>query len=161
MYLVGFGQDSHRLEKSQKKDNPLFLGGLSFTCGLTAIANSDGDVILHAICNAISTALGGTSFSQVADPLCQQGITDSKEYLAKFVAMMQQKSYQIKNMSISVEALQPKLEKYSQHLKNSLAKLLQVSPEQVGIAFTTGEGLTAYGQGEGISCTAIVLLQHL
>ncbi len=160
MYLIGLGQDSHRLKKSHKGQT-LALAGLSFDCGLTFVANSDGDVILHSLCNALSTALGGGSFSQLADPLCAQGIVNSKIYLEKFLKKMTESSYQIQNLSLSLEGSKPKLEKYNQALKNSLANLCQIDPSRVGLAFTSGEGLNAYGLGEGIACTTIVLLKHL
>lgn len=159
LYRTGIGQDSHRLEKA-KKNEPLYLAGIPFLCGLKSVANSDGDVILHALCNALSTALGGPSFSVFADEQCQKGIIDSKVYLRHFLEQMRQAKYQLANLSISVEALQPKLEKYNLTLRKSLAQLLGVEVGQIGLAFTSGEGLTACGDGDGISVTVNILLEH-
>ncbi len=159
MWRVGIGQDSHRLIEAETTEK-LYLAGLPFECGLTFAANSDGDVILHALCNALSTAIGGGSLSQVADELCAQGITDSREYVKVFWQNMTTANYQIANVSISIEALQPKLEKYRELMQKSLAKILQIETSQIGIAFTTGEGLSECGQGKGISATVTILLQH-
>ncbi len=161
LFRFGIGQDSHQLTPA-KKDQTLTLAGLSFACGLTAIANSDGDVIIHALCNALSTAIGGGSFSLIADKLClEKKITDSSFYLKEFLRLITEKGYFISNISISVEALQPKLEKHSPDLCRSLAKLCQIQPDQIGLAFTTGEGLTACGQGQGISALVSVLIEHV
>ena len=160
LFLTGIGQDSHRLIEATK-DQVLSLAGLNFACGLTFVANSDGDVILHALCNAISTALGGGSLSLIADPLCsKQGIKDSKVYLQHYLQLMQEKGYHLNNLSLSIEALQPKMEKYRLLMQKSLAKLCQLEIEQVGIAFTSGENLTECGQGQGISAFVSVLLEH-
>ena len=160
LFLIGIGQDSHRLITTNDQTEKLFLGGLPFACGLKFEANSDGDIILHALCNAISTALGGGSFSTTADPLCRSGITDSKVYLQPFLQQLQQRSYRLNNLSVSVEGLQPKLEKYNLAIRKSLAHLLDLPVQFIGLAFTTGEQLTACGQGEGMSATVILLLEH-
>ncbi len=159
LFLIGIGQDSHRLITAENQEK-LFLGGLPFACGLKFEANSDGDIVLHALCNAISTALGGGSFSTIADSLCQSGVTDSKAYLQPFLQQLQQRSYRLSNLSISVEGLQPKLEKYNLAIRKSLAHLLNLPVEFIGLAFTTGEQLTACGQGEGMSATVIISLEH-
>lgn len=160
LFLIGLGQDSHRLAEATT-DQVLNLAGLEFACGLTFVANSDGDVILHALCNAISTALGGGSLSLVADKLLQEkGIKDSKVYLKHYLQLMKGKNYHLSNLSISVEALQPKLEKYRSLMQKSLAKLCQLEIEQIGIAFTSGEGLTEAGKGQGINATVSLLLEH-
>ncbi len=160
LYLIGVGQDSHRLVEATK-DQVLNLAGLDFACGLTFVANSDGDVILHALCNALSTALGGGSLSLVADQLLQEkGIKDSKVYLKHYLKVAQEKGYHLNNISISVEALQPKLEKYRLLMQKSLAKLCQLEIEQVGLAFTSGESLTECGKGQGINALVTLLLEH-
>lgn len=160
-FLVGLGQDSHQLLPA-KKNQTLSLAGLQFACGLTFAANSDGDVILHALCNALSTAVGGGSFSTVADHLClAEKITDSKKYLEVFLRLITEKGYLINNISVSLEALQPKLEKYRPQLQRSLANLCHLPSAQVGLAFTTGEELTDCGRGQGINCLVIISLVHV
>ena len=159
LFLIGLGQDSHRLREA-KKDETLHLAGLTFACGLVAEANSDGDVVLHALFNALSTALGGGSIGPVADPLCQQGITDSRAYLKPLIEKMRACGYTISNVSVSIEAAQPKLEPYGAAMRQSLAKILELEPHCVGIAMTSGEDLTACGRGEGIAALANVLLIH-
>ena len=80
MIRIGIGQDSHRFDENSSK--PLILGGIKISSKGGLRANSDGDVILHSLCNALSSAMGGDSLGTWADGMClQQGIKDSKKYL--------------------------------------------------------------------------------
>jgi len=161
-FRIGLGQDHHRF-LNQKLNNsgcPLTIGGFVIPDqDISFDANSDGDVILHALGNALSSALGGGSISNIADPLCQQGIYQSSAYLLPLLEQMKNAGYQIANISLSLEALRPKLETHRPDIVASLAKILSLQPNQIGLTFTTGESLTACGQGEGIAAHAIVLLQ--
>ena len=76
---AAIGQDSHRFEETPGK--PLILGGVVFPGEVGLLANSDGDVVLHAITNAVSGITGRNILGRVADEMCQSGITDSAEYL--------------------------------------------------------------------------------
>ena len=69
------------------------------------------------------------------------------------------KNMKINNVSISIEASKPKLEEYTGKIKNSLSKILKIEKEKVGIAYTTGEGLTSFGQGKGMQCFVVVCLR--
>ncbi|MBN2324176.1 MAG: 2-C-methyl-D-erythritol 2,4-cyclodiphosphate synthase [Spirochaetes bacterium] len=157
MVRVGFGTDSHRFE--EKEEKPLVLGAvkISDTGGLAA--NSDGDVILHAVFNAVSQACGGESLGYYADPLCRKGITDSVEYLKIALDMVERTGFRIGNIGVMVEAKRPR---FSQadigRMKTAIAGLLSISVGDVGITFTSGEGLTSFGRGEGILAQSIVTL---
>ncbi len=152
---TGLGVDSHRFSEAKKS---LVLGGIQISKNGGLEGNSDGDVLLHALTNAISSALGGGSLSIFADSICKQGITDSKKYLAVIVKEMRSESFEIGNISIATEGKKPKLEKHFPKIKKSLAKLLSVQVSQIGITATTGEELTSFGRGEGVQVFAIVLL---
>ena len=161
-FRLGLGQDSHRFLASANNQAgcPLILGGLTIPdLDYSFDANSDGDVILHALCNAISTALSGGSLSSVADPLCAQGIYNSSAYLQPFLEQIKNAGYQIANVSISLEVHKPRLEPYRQTITTNLAQLLAISSHQIGLSFTSGEGLTAFGRGEGIAAQALILLE--
>ena len=153
---IGLGHDSHKFSRTKKA---LFLGGLriSQTGGLEG--NSDGDVILHALTNAISSALGGGSLSTFSDPLCQKGIKDSQKYLGIILQKMRSQNFAIANLAISVEGKKPKLEKHFPRIRKNLAKLLKFEPDKIGLTATTGEGLTSFGRGEGLQVFALILLE--
>jgi 2-C-methyl-D-erythritol 2,4-cyclodiphosphate synthase len=155
-YRIGFGQDSHAFAKEKK---PLILGGfkLSNTNGLDG--NSDGDVALHALINAIASALGKGSISNFADSLCMRGVRDSKIFLAKVFKKMCAHGFELENIALGFEAHKPKLEKKFPLLRRELAKLLNLAPKKIGLTATSGEGLTSFGQGKGMQVFCVVLLK--
>lgn len=154
---VGLGLDSHPFDSRKRS---LILAGVKLSPSGGLAGNSDGDVILHSLINALSSAIGGGSISTYADSLCAKGIRDSCKYLEKVLEKLQKENSQIVNVSVALEALKPKLEKHFPKLKNSLSKLLSIPVACIGITATTGEGLTSFGRGEGIQCFVIVLLRQ-
>lgn len=157
MFRVGLGIDSHRLT-TKKSGRHLKLGGMAIG-RVKVAARSDGDVILHALCNALSQALGGSSFSKVADALWCQGISDSGSYVKVFSGEMVKAGYKLGNLGVVLEAGKPKLEMFNYAIRKQLANLLKVKEHQIGLTITSGEKLTAFGQGKGIQATVIVLLE--
>lgn len=163
MFRIGLGQDSHRIkakEEHQIANNKkgLILGGVEVSKEYYAIADSDGDVIIHSLCNGLSTAIGGGSLNTWAGPMAKVGITDSKEFLKVILKRVKDKGFKIVNVAIMVEAQRPRLEEHRPKIQASLAKLLRVKKENIGIAFTTGQDLTIFGKGEGIQAFSSVLL---
>ncbi|CAC9547756.1 2-C-methyl-D-erythritol 2,4-cyclodiphosphate synthase [uncultured Candidatus Thioglobus sp.] len=150
-FKTGLGQDSHAFENNKK---PLLLAGIDFNYTQGLGANSDGDVLLHALTNAISSLTGVNILGAKADELCQQGVTDSREYLKLALAELQ--DWDIQHVAISIECLVPKISPKIENMKNNLASLLNVSNSDIGITATTGEGLTAFGRGEGIQVLCII-----
>lgn len=158
MYRVGIGQDSHYFETTKQK--PLMLGGIKIESSHGLEGNSDGDVILHSICNAISSAIAGDSLSTWADEMCmKQGITDSREYVMYIIKKMNLLSYKIGNISIAVEAKKPIITIHLiQEMKKQIALLLQIKINQIGITFTSGKNITPFGQAKAIQVFTIVNL---
>ncbi len=150
-FKTGLGQDSHAFENNNK---PLLLAGVKFNTDQGLRANSDGDVLLHALTNAISSITGVNILGAKADELCQQHITDSREYVT--LALVDLHGWEIQHVAFSIECLQPKISPKINHMKNNLATLLSISPTDIGITATTGEGLSAFGRGEGIQVLCII-----
>jgi 2-C-methyl-D-erythritol 2,4-cyclodiphosphate synthase len=153
---TGIGQDSHRFlpEDSSK---PLVIGGVIFeeddVSGFKA--NSDGDVVLHAICNAITSLTGVLILGGLADDLClKDGITDSEVYLQE--ALKTLGSQQITHIAITIEAKKPKFKPMLQKMRENISRIMQLDSSQVGITATTGEGLTDFGCGDGVQVFVIV-----
>lgn len=157
MVRIGYGTDSHTFEDTG--DKPLVLGGVKLSDRNGLRANSDGDVILHALFNAVSQACGGESLGYYADNLCKKGITDSKEYIKVVLKMVSEIGYKINNIGIMVEAKKPRISfGDNKKMKQSIARLAGITEKDVGITFTSGEGLTAFGRGEGVLAQAVVSL---
>ena len=149
---TGLGQDSHAFEIKNYK--PLILGGVTFDHPKGLSGNSDADVILHSLTNAISSITGQNILGVEADKLCQQGITNSAEYLK--LALNDLNGWHIDHVAIAIECLMPKISPQLDALKSSIANLMNTNVNNIGITATTGEGLTAFGKGEGIQVFSII-----
>ncbi|MCD6024954.1 MAG: ispF [Fibrobacteria bacterium] len=151
---IGIGQDSHRISESREK--PFVLGGVTFDEPFCLEGNSDSDVILHAVTNAISGVTGKPVLGPVADKLCKAGDTDSATYLRIALEDLKAIGYQVSHVSISLECLRPKILPKLEALRASVAKLLGVTVADVAITATTGEGLTDFGKGLGVQAFAVL-----
>lgn len=150
---TGLGLDSHRFITGDS-DKPLVLGGVVFDDAPALSGNSDADVILHAVTDAISGVTGVTVIGAVADKLCREGITDSKVYLA--VALESLGEWRLTHVSIALECLRPKIDPKVLGLRASVAGLLGLEIADVCITATTGEQLNDVGRGLGIHASVIV-----
>jgi len=158
MSRIGIGQDSHPFEKVENK--PLILGGVKISDNGGLQGNSDGDVIIHSLCNALSSAVGGNSLGTWSDDMClKQGVKDSTKYIKYILNIIKNKNYILENISISVEAKKPYLSiDVITKIKEKLAMLLDINLDQIGITFTSGEELTAFGRSEATQVFSIVSL---
>ncbi|MEM7020230.1 MAG: 2-C-methyl-D-erythritol 2,4-cyclodiphosphate synthase [Pseudomonadota bacterium] len=154
MVKTGIGQDSHRFD-NESPMKPLILAGVEFPGECPLRGNSDADVVLHAVTNAISGITGVNIIGAVSDELClNQGITDSRVYLSESLKYLN--NLKISHVSISIECKRPKISPHIGDMKSSLATLLSITPRDVGITATSGEELTDFGKGKGIQAFAIV-----
>jgi len=154
--ISAIGQDSHRFE-SESSRKPLVLGGVVIPDAIGLAGNSDADVILHAITNAISGVSGVNILGKVSDDLClNHGIKDSRVYLEKALETLAEDKWELTHVSISVEAKYPHLSSYIDGIKRSIASILSLPIKSVGLTATTGEGLTDFGRGHGIQVFAVV-----
>jgi 2-C-methyl-D-erythritol 2,4-cyclodiphosphate synthase len=161
MQITGIGQDSHRFEETPSQ-NPCILAGLPFLDAPAFAANSDGDVILHALCNAISSVTTEPILGAKADFLClKQGITDSSKYLEIALEDLKKNKLEIVHIALAIEGKRPKLLPHYQAIRENLARLVGIEPAQVGVMATTGEELTPFGKGLGVQCFCIATFQKI
>ena len=155
---TGIGQDSHRFLPPDSS-KPCVIGGLIIEDTPGFNANSDGDVVLHAICNAISSLTGILILGNIADDIClKDGITDSEVYLKE--AMKTLGRQQVTHVAISIEAKKPKFKQLLIEMRENIARIMHLDISQVGITATSGEGLTDFGCGLGVQAFAIVTTQE-
>ncbi len=154
IFRTGIGQDSHRfLPKDSSK--LCVIGGVIFDEEVGLAADSDGDVVYHAICNAITSLTGIPILGGIAMELCKKnGITDSSVYLKKACESL--KLQKIVHVAISIEAKRPRIQKKIDEMRENISKLLQIDRKQVGITVTSGDGLTDFGCGDGVQCFCIL-----
>jgi 2-C-methyl-D-erythritol 2,4-cyclodiphosphate synthase len=151
---VGIGQDSHRFLPPDST-KPCVIGGLIFEDTPGLAADSDGDVIFHAICNAITSLTGVPILGGIAIDLCHKdGITDSQVYLER--AMQTLGKQKIEHVALTVEGKRPRFQARNLEMRQKIASVLRLDISQVGLTATSGDGLTDFGCGDGLQCFCIL-----
>lgn len=153
---IGQSTDIHRLESGL----PLILGGLRIESEKGCVAHSDGDVLVHAITEAIIGALGlgdlGTFFSDTDD---KNKNRSSLEMLEEINAVMHKEGYRINNIDTLIIIEKPKLKEFTKNIKNNIANSLQIDCNLINIKATCGERIGFIGREEGVVAQAIVLIE--
>ena len=158
-FRIGHGFDVHRFAPRHDPSRPLLLGGVKLPDALSIEAHSDGDVIIHALCDALLGALGagdiGEHFSD-QDP-AYQGI-NSMHLLQAVMGKVSAAAMQVVNADLTVIAQTPKLAPHRAAMCKTLAAALSIPAARLSIKATTTENLGYIGRKEGIACHAVVLL---
>jgi 2-C-methyl-D-erythritol 2,4-cyclodiphosphate synthase len=152
---IGFGFDVHAFGPG----DAMWLGGIRISHDRGVIAHSDGDVLLHALCDALLGAAGLGDVGQLfpdTDPHFR-GIS-SGVLVEEVRGRIEDRGYAIGNVDLTLIAEAPRLAPYRDAVRASIATLLGVEPEQVSVKATTTEALGFLGRGEGIAAQAAVLL---
>ncbi len=154
-FRIGNGYDVHALAEGL----PLRLGGVDIESPVGCVAHSDGDVPIHALCDAILGALAlgdiGKHFPDTSDEF--RGI-DSCILLERTMALAAEAGYRIGNADITVALQRPRLAPYIERMRERLAGLMSAPVDAVSVKATTTEKLGFVGRGEGCEAYAVVLL---
>lgn len=152
-FRVGFGYDSHKFAP----DRPLVIGGIRIPFEMGLAAHSDGDVLIHALCDALLGAAAlkdiGTHFP---DNDQQFRNIDSTLLLSKVVALLRDRGWTVNNVDCTLVLEQPKMKPYIDPIVNRLASILNIDPSRLSIKAKTNEKMGFVGRGEGVVATAIV-----
>jgi 2-C-methyl-D-erythritol 2,4-cyclodiphosphate synthase len=152
---IGNGYDIHRLVS----DRPLILGGVKIPHEVGLLGHSDADVLTHAIMDAMLGALSLGDIGHYFPPHDPQWAgADSLMLLAQVDKLIRDRGWQIGNIDSVVVAERPKLKPHIEKMRDKVAGVLHLSPNQVGIKATTNEKLGPVGREEGICAYAVVLL---
>lgn len=152
---IGHGFDVHKFGG----EGPCTLGGVKVPYEQGLIAHSDGDVVLHAVCDALlgSLALGDIGhFYPDNDP--QYKNIDSMLLLRDVYKKIVEKGYKVNNLDVTILAQAPKLAPFEMQMRENIANVLEVTIDDVGIKATTTEKLGFVGRKEGIAVEAVVLI---
>ncbi len=152
---VGHGFDLHRLEPGRT----LIIGGVHVEHDVGYAAHSDGDVVYHAVTDAVLGALGQDDLGQLFpddDPKWQGA--DSRLFVAEAVRRMRAAGCAVGNLDVTVILQQPRLSPHKQAIRANLAGLLGCDPSRVNVKGKTHEHVDALGQGRAIACHVVVLL---
>jgi len=157
---IGHGIDVHKFAESYLDDKPLKLAGLTIPDNYSLLAHSDGDVVLHAICDAILGACAAGDIGQHFPNTDEQfANADSSQLLEQVLQIANKNQMQIINLDVTVIAQVPILAPYRQEMVASLCVLLSLDSDRVNLKATTTERLGYIGKEEGIACHAIILME--
>lgn len=152
---IGQGYDVHQLVEGRK----LIMGGVDIPHTRGLLGHSDADVLAHAVADALLGGVRGGDIGKLfpdTDPAYEGA--DSMKLLAAVAGFVRERGYEILDVDSVIAAQAPKLSPYRDQMRESLARAMGISPENVGVKATTTEHLGFEGREEGISATAVALL---
>lgn len=156
-YRIGQGYDVHALQPGL----PMWLGGVKIESECGFVAHSDGDVAIHALCDALLGALAmgdiGRHFPDSSEDY--KGI-DSKILLKRVIGMISKESWTVANVDITIALQSPKLAPHIDRMRGTLSEVMGIPVGNISIKATTTEHLGFVGRGEGCEVWAIALLQR-
>ena len=153
---IGNGYDVHALAEGLE----LWLGGVRVESPIGCIAHSDGDVAIHALCDALLGALAlGDIGKHFPDTSYEFAGIDSKILLARVVSLVRSKGWEIGNVDVTIAMQRPKLAPHIMAMRETMAGVMGVSVEDVSVKATTTEKLGFVGRGEGCEVYAVALLK--
>ena len=156
MIRTGLGYDFHRLKKGRK----FILGGIVIPFEKGELGHSDGDVLAHAVMDAVlgACALGDIGeFFPPSDPVWKDA--DSMQLLQKIYANVREKGWRLVNLDCVIICENPKVLPYRNVIRNSLAKALETKPENIFLKGKTTEGLSPTGKGKAVEVFAQCLMK--
>lgn len=159
-FTVGHGFDLHRLES--KAENPslrLVVGGVEIEHDRGCVAHSDGDVVLHCVCDALLGALSQPDIGQLFpdnDPQWQNATSDV--FVREAVRIASNSGYTIGNVDVTLIAQRPKMAPHKQQMRQNIAQLLDVPMERVNLKAKTHEKVDSLGENRSIGCHTVALL---
>ena len=154
---IGQGYDAHRIKPGQG----MILGGVAIECDYSIEAHSDGDIIVHALIDAL---LGAAAYGDLGTyfPSEDETMKDISSFsmLSSVLNKLKDDSYKIINIDLTYVGQVPKLITYREEIRNNLSKFMNINIENISCKATTTDGLGFEGSLEGISCHCIVLIER-
>ncbi len=161
MLRIGSGFDVHRFSSKPVDGASIILAGVEIPHTHTLEAHSDGDVLSHALCDALLGALAlGDIGQHFPDTDSQFENISSLLLLQHTYQLITEKGWYLQNADITIIAERPLMSPYQQQMRRSLADTLQLPIEQFSIKATSSEGLGFTGRGEGIAVQSVVLIEQ-
>jgi 2-C-methyl-D-erythritol 2,4-cyclodiphosphate synthase/2-C-methyl-D-erythritol 4-phosphate cytidylyltransferase/2-C-methyl-D-erythritol 2,4-cyclodiphosphate synthase len=157
MLRIGMGRDLHRLVKGRR----FLLGGVELPAKRGELGHSDGDVLAHAVCDAL---LGASTLGDIGDLFPPSDKkwkdADSMELLHSIFGMVKQSGWRLVNLDCVVSCEEPKVLPSRDRIRQSLAQALEASADQIFVKGKTGEGLGSVGKGKAVEALAVCLLER-
>ena len=156
---TGHGYDAHRFAASLLPDKPLVLGGVTIAHDRSLLAHSDGDAVIHALCDALLGAVGlGDIGRHFPDTEAEFSNIDSGVLLQRVCALLQERAWLVGNVDLTILAQTPRMAPHIDAMCERLASLMSISAAQVNVKASTTEGMGFVGRKEGLETYAVVLI---
>ncbi len=159
-HRIGIGYDIHRIEADADPAAGLVMAGVRIPCPWRVVAHSDGDLVLHALCDALLGAVAAGDLGEHfpdTDP-AHRG-RDSAQFLAHVLALPALARWRIANVDINVIAQVPRLSAHKPAMRQRLADLLALPVDRIGLKARTNEGVDAVGEKRAVQAQAVVLIE--
>ena len=156
MIRIGFGYDIHPLESGRK----LYIGGVEVPFDKGAVGHSDGDVLIHAICDALLGAVGfgdiGKLFPDTDDKYKN---ARSEIFLKKVGEILRENKCKVINIDSTVVLEKPKIAQFTDKMREKIASVLEIEPNRVSVKAKRNEGFGDIGSGKAIGCYAVAMVE--
>ena len=157
MIKIGHGYDSHRYEDGEY----IIIGGVKISSKRAIVAHSDGDILIHALCDALLGAAGKGDMGSYYDSSEKYKNIDSTIFLQETMQIVYSDGYSIINIDATVVTEEPAISKHAIKIKKSLSKILKINEEQINIKSKSNDKLGYVGRKEGIEVHVILLIEKI
>lgn len=155
-YRIGIGNDTHRLAPGEG----LFLGGIYIPCDWQATAHSDGDVLLHALTDALLGAIGAGDIGELFPDTAEENRDRaSADFVTAALRGVRERGFEIANIDAVVQLEAPRLSPHKSAIRASIAQLCALNESQVSVKAKSGEGLPPVGSHQAITAVVVTLLE--
>lgn len=156
---TGHGYDAHRFAEGLLPNKPLMLGGVAIAHDKSLLAHSDGDAVIHALCDALLGAIGrGDIGRHFPDTDAEFSNIDSGLLLRRVCEFLREGEWLVGNVDITILAQAPRMAPHIDAMCQRLASLMNINAQQVNVKASTTEGMGFVGRKEGIETYAVVLI---
>jgi 2-C-methyl-D-erythritol 2,4-cyclodiphosphate synthase len=160
-HRIGTGYDIHRLEPDNGPQAGIVIANVRVACPYRVIAHSDGDVVLHALCDALLGAVGAGDLGEhFPDTDAAHRGRDSAEFVRAVLALPQLSNWQLANLDVNIIAQAPRLSASKPAMRARLASLFSLPLDAVGLKARTNEECDAVGEKRALQAQAVILLER-
>ena len=157
MIKIGQGYDSHRFRNGEY----VIIGGVKIKSNKAVVAHSDGDVLIHAICDALLGAAGKGDMGLYFNDSEKFKDMDSAFFLKEIMSIIRNNSYEIGNIDATIVTEEPPISKHAHEIVKSLSKIIKINESQINIKSKSNDKLGYLGRHEGIEAHVSVLLKKI
>jgi len=154
---IGYGYDSHRYKDGEY----IIIGGVKISSQRSIVAHSDGDILIHAICDALLGALGKGDMGSYFDDSKKYKDIDSSFFLKKIIQMVDNDGYEIINIDTTIIAEKPSISSHADKIEKSISDILGINKGQINVKSKSNDKLGYVGRYEGIEVHVSLLIEKI